>query len=176
MAKTKQELIAEQMNIKIVEKKQDIQIAKQEIFRNENELNSTIKQPALAQMYKKKLMAETEKNMMIKKAEAEADSIRMRAVAEAETIKAQSISESENMTRRAKAWEVYKKEARVDLLLKVLPEIVENITKNLNETDKIIMISNGDDKIGIEKITNEVMTVVEALPKMVERMSGIEFI
>ena len=57
-AKTKQRIREEQMQIRVVERSQQIQVQDQEITRRERELDSTIRKPAEAEKYKLEKLAE----------------------------------------------------------------------------------------------------------------------
>lgn len=56
-AKTKQAIKEEQMQIKVVERSQQIQVQEQEIARREKELQATVKQPAEAERYRLETIA-----------------------------------------------------------------------------------------------------------------------
>ncbi len=52
VAKTKQRIREEQMQIKVVERQQDIAVQEQEIQRRHKELDATIRRPAEAEKYR----------------------------------------------------------------------------------------------------------------------------
>ena len=60
-AKTKQRIKEENMQIKVIERSQEIAIQAQEIDRREKELESSIRKPAEAEKYKLEKMAEAHK-------------------------------------------------------------------------------------------------------------------
>ncbi len=51
-AKTKQRIVEEKMQIKVVERQQEISIQEQEIQRRQKELDATIRRPAEAEKYR----------------------------------------------------------------------------------------------------------------------------
>lgn len=51
-AKTKQRIKEEQMQIKVVERSQEIAVQEQEILRRERELEATVRRPAEAEKYR----------------------------------------------------------------------------------------------------------------------------
>ena len=65
------------MNVKVVERSQQIKVQAQEIIRKEKELEANIRKPAEAQKYKEEKNAEANKNKIILEAEAEAEAIRV---------------------------------------------------------------------------------------------------
>merc|ERR1712095_116571 len=69
-AKTKQRIKDEQMQIKVVERTQEILVQEQEIMRRERELDSTVRRPAEAEKFRLEKIAEANKNRLIMEAEA----------------------------------------------------------------------------------------------------------
>lgn len=51
-AKTKQRIMEEQMQVKVVERSQEIAVQEQEMTRRERELDSTVRRPADAEKYR----------------------------------------------------------------------------------------------------------------------------
>merc|ERR1712079_352701 len=77
-AKTKQRIKDEQMQIKVVERTQEILVQEQEIMRRESELDSTVRRPAEAEKYKLEKLAEAHRNKLIMEAEAEAEAVALK--------------------------------------------------------------------------------------------------
>lgn len=57
-AKTKQRIKEEQMQIRVIERSQQIQVQEQEIVRRERELEAQVQKPADAEKYKLERLAE----------------------------------------------------------------------------------------------------------------------
>lgn len=74
---TKQKIKEENMQIKVIERAQQINVQTQEILRKEKELDATIRKPAEAEKYREEKIAEANKNKIILEAEAESESIRV---------------------------------------------------------------------------------------------------
>lgn len=74
-AKTKQRIKEEQMQIKVVERTQEIAVQDQEMIRRERELEATVHRPAQAEKYRLEKIAEANRNRVILEAEAEAESV-----------------------------------------------------------------------------------------------------
>lgn len=75
-AKTKQRIKEEQMQIKVIERTQEIAVQDQEMVRRERELEATVHRPAAAEKYRLEKIAEANRNRVILEAEAEAESVR----------------------------------------------------------------------------------------------------
>lgn len=74
-AKTKQRIKEEQMQVKVVERTQEIQVQQQEMLRRERELEATVRRPAEAEKYRLEKLAEANKNRVILEAEAESEAV-----------------------------------------------------------------------------------------------------
>lgn len=79
-AKTKQRIKEEQMQIKVIERTQEIAVQEQEMARRERELEATIRRPAEAEKYKLEKLAEANRNRVILEAEAEAEAVSLNTV------------------------------------------------------------------------------------------------
>ena len=60
-AKTRQAIMEENMQIKVVERSQQINVQEQEIIRRERELDATVKKPAEAEKFRMEKIAEANK-------------------------------------------------------------------------------------------------------------------
>ena len=58
MAKTKQKIKDESMQVKVIERTQQIQLQEQEIIRRERELEAQVRKPAEAEKYRLEKLAE----------------------------------------------------------------------------------------------------------------------
>jgi len=65
-AKTKQQIKEEEMQIRVIERAQKIQIQEQEIVRRERELEAMIKKPAEAEKYRLEKLAEANRFVLTK--------------------------------------------------------------------------------------------------------------
>lgn len=61
MAKTKQRIEEERMQVQVVERTQQIMLQEQEIVRKEKELEAKVKKPAEAERYKLERLAEAQR-------------------------------------------------------------------------------------------------------------------
>lgn len=83
-AKTKQRIKEEQMQVKVIERTQEIAVQEQEIMRREKELDATVRCPAEAEKYRLEKLAEANKLRVVMEAEAEAESVRLHSKSLAE--------------------------------------------------------------------------------------------
>ncbi|CAB1334200.1 unnamed protein product [Coregonus sp. 'balchen'] len=155
VAKTKQRIEEETMQVKVVERSQQILLQEQEITRKEMELEAKVKKPAEAERYRLERLAEAERAQLIMEAEAEAESIRMKGDAEAFALEAKGRAEAEQMAKKAEAFKQYGEGAMVDMLLEKLPLIAEEISRPLSMAQKVTMVSSGGGEVGAAKLTGE---------------------
>lgn len=173
VAKTKQRIEEEKMQIQVVERTQQITLAEQEITRRERELEAQVWKPAEAERYRIEKIAEAEKQKLIMEAEAEAESIRMKGEAEAFAVEAKGRAEAEQMAKKAEAFKEYREGAMVDMLLEKLPLIAEEISKPLCGVQKVTMVSSGGSEVGAAKLTGEILDIMSRLPSTVEKLTGV---
>jgi len=173
-AKTKQRIKEEQMQIRVVERGQQILVQDQEIMRRERELEATIRKPAEAEKFKLEKMAEANRNRVVLEAEAKAESVKVKGEAEAYAVEAKAKAEAEQMAKKADAWKDYQDAAMVDMVLEILPKVAAEVAAPLSQAKKVTMVSSGNSDVGAAKLTSEVLEVVEKLPKVVEGMTGVD--
>merc|ERR1712165_674582 len=171
-AKTKQRIKEENMQIKVIERTQEIAIQSQEIQRRERELDSSVRRPAEAEKFKQEKLAEANRNKSIMEAEAEAEAVALKGDAEAYAIEIKA--EAEKMAKKADAWKEYKEAAMVDMMLQTLPKVAAEVTAPLSQAKKITMVSDGSGEVGAARITSEVLEVMVKVPDMVNRMTGVD--
>uniref|UniRef100_A0A4W5KXP9 Flotillin n=1 Tax=Hucho hucho TaxID=62062 RepID=A0A4W5KXP9_9TELE len=172
VAKTKQRIEEEKMQVKVVERSQQIMLQEQEITRREKELEAKVKKPAEAERYRLEKLAEAHAQLIME-AEAEAESIRIKGDAEAFAVEAKGRAEAEQMAKKAEAFQQYKEGAMVDMLLEQLPLMAEEISRPLAQAQKITMISSGGAEVGAAQLTGEVLEIMTRLPAAVEKLTGI---
>ncbi|KRT84376.1 hypothetical protein AMK59_2992 [Oryctes borbonicus] len=174
--KTKQRIKEEQMQIKVVERTQEIAVQEQEIARRERELEATIRRPAEAEKYKVERIAEANNKRVLLEAQADAEAIKLKGDAEAFAIAAKANAEAEQMAKKADAWREYREAAMIDMLLDVLPKVAAEVAAPLSQTKKITMVSTGHGEIGAAKLTGEVLNIVNKVPDLVKSMTGVDIV
>jgi len=173
-AKTKQRIKDEQMQIKVVERTQEILVQEQEIMRRERELDSTVRRPAEAEKFKLEKLAEATRNRMIMEAEADAEAEILRGEADAFAIEAKAKAEADKMAKKADAWKEYKEAAILDMMLESMPKVAAEIAAPLSQAKRITMVTDGSGDIGAAKLTNEVLSIMANVPNSVKNMTGID--
>lgn len=98
----------------------------------------------------------------------------MKGEAKAYAIQAKAKAEAEQMAKKAEAWKEYKDAALVDMMLETLPKVAEEIADPLTKTKKVVMVSSGNSDVGAAKLTEEVIDIIEKLPKVVNSMTGVD--
>merc|ERR1711936_1509817 len=173
-AKTKQRIKEENMQIKVIERTQEISIQEQEIMRRERELDSSVRRPAEAEKFKQEKLAEANRNKSIMEAEAEAEAIALKGEAEAFAIECRAKAESEQMAKKADAWKEYKEAAILAMMLDSMPKIAAEIAAPLSQAKKITMVTDGSGDVGAAKLTNEVLMIMSSVPTTVKNMTGVD--
>ena len=106
---------------------------------------------------------------------AEANAIQARGLAEAESRKAIGLAEAEAMEKKATAWRSYSEAAISQLFIDKLPEIVRAVAEPLSRTERIVMISSGNESgVGASKLTKEILDVVTQVPAALEAVTGVD--
>ncbi|XP_063791862.1 flotillin-1-like [Pseudophryne corroboree] len=173
VAKTKQKIEEQKVQVQVVERGQQVMLQEQEISRREKEMEARIKKPAEAERYRLEKLAEAERMKLITSAEAEAESIRVKGEAEAYAIEVRARADAKQMYKKAEAFEEYKEASIVDMLLQKLPEVAEEISKPLTQVNKIKMVSSGGNTIGAAKMTGEILDILSRLPDTLEKLTGV---
>ncbi|XP_068146464.1 flotillin-1 isoform X1 [Drosophila tropicalis] len=173
-AKTKQRIKEEQMQVKVIERTQEIAVQEQEIKRREQELEATVRRPAEAEKYRLEKLAEANKLRVVMEAEAEAESIKIRGEAEAFAIAAKAKAEAEQMAQKAEAYREYREAAMVEMLLETLPKVAAEVAAPLSQAKKITMVSSGQGDVGAAKLTGEVLQIVNKVPELVKNITGVD--
>jgi flotillin len=158
----RQKEIAEaQIQVQIASEQKNIELAQKQAERTKESLRVTIVEPANAEKAKQMADADAEKYRQIAQAqaraeskkveaqaEAEADAIAKTGIAEAEATKAKGIAEAEAMEKKAEAYEKYGQAAMMEMLVKVLPQMAEQVAKPLQSIDKVTIIDSTDSSNG----------------------------
>src|SRR5215472_14232981 len=196
--KTGQLVKAEEVQVNIVEKQKQIELQQQEILRRQRELEATIQKPADAERYRvetlanaKKFQLETEASGAAAAAKAkgfaaadvnkasglaEAEANKARGLAEAAIIEAQGKATAEAMRMKAESFKQYNEAAVIEMIVRVLPEVVGKISEPLAKTEKMVIINNGNGVGGgASKLTGDVTQIVAQLPPVIESLTGIKF-
>jgi len=182
-----QKVRAEAVQIDVVEKQKQIQVEEQEAARKEKELLATVRRPAEAEEFRIRTLANArqyqlqteaagEAEAIRQRGEAEADADRARGLAEAEVTRQKGLAEAEATDKKARAWEQYTQAAVLQQILDKLPEMASAISQPLSQTDRIVIISNGEDGkgSGASRVTNDITGIIAQVPATIEALTGID--
>ena len=56
----------------------------------------------------------------------------------------------------------------------MLPKVAAEVAGPISETKKITMVSSGDGPIGANKVTKEVLDIMDSLPDSVKKMTEVD--
>ena len=175
----RQKEIAEaQIQVQIASEQKNIELAQKQAERTKESLRVTIVEPANAEKAKQMADADAEKYRQIAQAQAraeskkveaqaEADAIAKTGIAEAEATKAKGIAEAEAMEKKAEAYEKYGQAAMMEMLVKVLPQMAEQVAKPLQSIDS----SNGS---GVGQMGGYVPSVLAKTIESIKETTGFD--
>ncbi len=192
-----QQVIAESVRVRQVEKEGEIKVQEAEILRHEKELiattlkqaevdRQTIEIAALAERGRIETLAAAEKQRLIAEAEgraaqkrldgeADAEVIRIKGTAEAEIILSKGQAEAKAMNVKAEAYQEWNQAAVLDKLISGMPEVVRALASPLANVDKITIVSTGNgDGGGMSKITGDMTNIAAQIPALFETLSGMK--
>jgi flotillin len=196
--KTGQLVMAEQVQVQIVEKQKNIELQQQEILRKQRELEATVQKPADAERYKVETLANARKFQLETEAAgaasatkatgfagadvvkatglAEADANKARGLAEASVIEAQGKATAEAMRVKAESFKQYNEAAVIEMIVRILPEVAAKVSEPLSKMDKMVIINSGNGPGGgASKLTGDVTQIISQLPPIIESLTGVKF-
>lgn len=183
----KKEVAETEMQVQILRKQKEIELAEQEALRKEKELEATIKKQADADNYRATKGADASRYKEVAEAEARGKAIeiegearakarRAEGMAEVEIIRAKGEAEAIAMTRKAEAFKMYNDAAVTQMIIDKLPEIAQAIASPLAKTEKIVIVDNGGgngQNQGAAKVTGYITDIIAQLPETVEALTGM---
>ncbi|MDF2671880.1 MAG: band 7 protein [Clostridiales bacterium] len=187
-SKVQQEVEKEKMQVLIVRKQKEIELAEQESFRVEKELEATVKKIAEADKYAAEKNAEAGKYAEIQNALAEAEAIkakgfanaeakRAEGMAEAEIIREKGKAEAETLLKKAEAFKQYNDAAVTQMIIDKLPDIAKSVSEPLSKTEKIVIVDSGKgDSKGAAKVSGYITDIISSLPETVNALTGINLL
>lgn len=169
-----QQVIAEAVKVRQVEKEQEIRVQDAEIQRRERELIATVLKQAQIERQRIETLAEAERIRMMREAEGRASAIKAQGEAEAEIIFRKGEAEAKAMTVKAEAYQEWNQSAVVDKLITGMPEVVRALSEPLSKVDRITVISTGGDAAGMNKVTGDIAKMATQIPALFETLSGMD--
>jgi flotillin len=171
-----QQVVAEQVRIEQVRKEREVAVQEAEINRREKELIATVLKAAEVERKRIEALAEADRNRQVFEATGHAEAIRLQGQAEADAILARGNAEAQAMHNRAGAYQEYNQAAVLDRLMAIMPELAKAMAEPLTKVDRITVVSTGDGNAsgsGVNRITNDVATMVAQTPAMLEALTGV---
>src|SRR6185295_7961702 len=169
-----QQVMAEAVKIRQIEKEQEIKVQDAEILRHERELIAQVLKGAEVERRRIETLAEAEKSRLVMEADGHASAIRAQGEAEAEIIFKKGEAEAKAMNVKAEAYQEYNQAAVIDKLFTGMPEIVRALASPLANVDKITIVSTGNgDASGMNKITGDIAKMAAQVPALFETLSGM---
>ena len=166
-----QDLTNETLQIKVVERKKNIEVEAKEIERKQKELVSMVKLPAQAEAFKIITETEGKKARWVATAEARAERVKIVGSAEAKAIEAIGQAEAESMRLKADAFKQYGEAAKLAMVLEHLPNLAGKIAAPLSKTGDIVLLGDNGNS---GDINNQVNKLLATLPPSVSALSGVD--
>jgi flotillin len=170
-----QQVIAEAVKVRQVEKEQEVKVQEAEILRHEKELIATVLKNAEIERQRIEMLAEASRRKMTVEAEGAAAATRLQGEADADIILRKGEAEAKAMNVKAEAYQEWNQAAVVDKLITGLPEVVRAMAAPLANIDKITIVSTGDGAAaGMNKITGDMTKIAAQIPALFETLSGMQ--
>lgn len=170
-----QQVVAEAVKVRQVEKEGEVKVQEAEILRHEKELIATVLKNAEVEKKRIEMLAEAARQKMSIEAEGAAAATRMQGEADADIILRKGEAEAKAMNVKAEAYQEWNQAAVVDKLITGLPEVVRAMASPLANVDKITIVSTGDgDSAGMHKITGDLTRIAAQIPALFETLSGMQ--
>ncbi|MBV8550471.1 MAG: flotillin family protein [Acidobacteriaceae bacterium] len=170
-----QQVTAEAVKIRQIEKEQEVKVQEAEIVRHEKELIATVLKNAEIERQRIEMLAEAARRKMTIEAEGAAAATRMQGEADADIILKKGESEAKAMNVKAEAYQEWNQAAVVDKLITSLPEVMKALAAPLANVDKITIVSTGDGHAtGMNKITADMTQMAAQIPALFETLSGMQ--
>jgi len=170
-----QQVVAEAVKVRQVEKEHEVKVQEAEILRREKELIATTLKQAEVDRQKIETMAAAERARRIAEAEGAAAAIRTQGEAEAEIILKKGEAEAKAMNVKAEAYQEWNQAAVVDKLITGLPDVAKALASPLANVDKITIVSTGNGhSAGMNKVTGDMAEMAAQIPALFETLSGMK--
>jgi flotillin len=171
-----QQVTAEAVKVRQVEKEQEVKVQEAEILRHEKELIATVLKNAEIERQRIEMLAEAARRKMTIEAEGAAAATRMQGEADADIILRKGEAEAKAMNVKAEAYQEWNQAAVVDKLLTGLPEVARALAAPLANVDRITVVSTGDNgAAGLHKVTGDMTKIAAQIPALFETLSGMQF-
>ncbi|MEG2254769.1 MAG: flotillin domain-containing protein, partial [Vagococcus sp.] len=186
-AMAQQKVVAQEMEVKVIERQKQIELEEKEITRREKQYDSEVKkkadadryareQEALATKAKEIAEAEAEKFRVEAMAEANAAQVRMEGQAKADAVLAQGQAQAEAKEKIAEAFKQYGEAAVLSMVLEILPELVKEASQPLGNIEKISVVDTGQGGKdgGANRITNYATNLLASSQETLKETTGLD--
>lgn len=178
-ARAQQQVIEQEMQIKIVERQKQIELEEKEITRREKQYDSEVKKKADADRYAKEQEAQAQKVKEV--TEAEAERFRVEALAEAEANKTrlagQAEAEAEAKQKIANAFKEYGEAAVLSMVIDMLPQLMREAAQPLGNIEKISVVDTGSssgETSGANRVTNYATNLLSSTQETLKATTGLD--
>ncbi|MBV8070591.1 MAG: flotillin family protein [Acidobacteriaceae bacterium] len=169
-----QQVVAEAVKVRQIEKEQEVKVQEAEILRHEKELIATVLKNAEIERQRIEMLAEAARRKMMIEAEGASAATRLQGEADADIILRKGEAEAKAMNVKAEAYQEWNQAAVVDKLITGLPEIVKALAAPLANVDKITVVSTDGAAAGMNKITGDMTKMAAQIPALFETLSGMQ--
>ena len=170
-----QQVTAEAVKVRQIEKEQEAKVQEAEIVRREKELIATVLKEAEIERQRVETLAEATRRKLMTEAEGSAAATRLQGEADADIILKKGEAEAKAMNVKAEAYQGWNQAAVVDKLITGKPEVVKALASPLANVDKITVVSTGDGNgAGMSRITGDMTKIAAQVPVLFETLSGMQ--
>jgi flotillin len=170
-----QQVTAEAVKVRQIEKEQEAKVQEAEIVRREKELIATVLKEAEIERQRVETLAEATRRKLMTEAEGSAAATRLQGEADADIILKKGEAEAKAMNVKAEAYQEWNQAAVVDKLITGMPEVVKALAAPLANVDKITVVSTGDGNgTGMSRITGDMTKIAAQVPILFETLSGMQ--
>ncbi|KWY72265.1 flotillin family protein [Enterococcus faecium] len=187
-ARAQQQVIEQEMQIKIVERQKQIELEEKEITRREKQYDSEVKKKADADRYAKEQEAQAQKVKEVTEAEAErfrvealaeaeANKTRLAGQAEAEAALAKGKAEAEAKQKIANAFKEYGEAAVLSMVIDMLPQLMREAAQPLGNIEKISVVDTGSssgETSGANRVTNYATNLLSSTQETLKATTGLD--
>ncbi|MBV9444048.1 MAG: flotillin family protein [Acidobacteriaceae bacterium] len=170
-----QQVTAEAVKVRQVEKEGEVKVQEAEIRRHEKELIANVLKNAEIERQRIEMLAEAARKKQMVEAEGAAAATRLQGEADAEIILKKGEAEARAMNVKAEAYQEWNQAAVVDKLITGMPEVVRALAAPLANVDKITIVSTGDaNAAGLNRVTGDMTKIAAQIPALFETLSGMQ--
>lgn len=187
-ARAQQQVIEQEMQMKVVERQKQIELEEKEIIRREKQYDSEVKKKADADRYAKEQEAQAQKVKEVTEAEAErfrvealaeaqASQTRLAGQAEAEAILAKGKAEAEAKQKIADAFKEYGEAAVLSMVIEMLPQLMREAAQPLGNIEKISVVDTGNgsgENGGANRVTGYATNLFASTQETLKATTGLD--